>query len=305
MSKLTSEQNRPLFTVFTPTYNRAATLHRVYESLRPQTFRDFEWLIVDDGSQDNTAELVQRWQTEAGFPIRYVKKPNGGKHTAFNRGVQAAHGELLLTLDSDDACLPHSLERLAARWEEISEADRSRYAGITVLCRDEQGNTVGDEFPADTYDSTTFDLHYRLGISGEKWGFVRTALLRRHPYPEYAGERHVPPGYVWLRLGHTHLTRYVNEALRIYYSSDVSITRSLIKLRAASPLGSRDFYAEVLRYPVKLPASFKAAANYIRFSLHGGIAALRTVTASPRPALALAALLLGALLYARDRRVLK
>ena len=81
-----------LFTVFTPTYNRASTLPRVYEGLKPQTFRDFEWLIVDDGSRDNTRELVQMWQAEACFPIRYIYQPNRGKPTAFNRGVQEAQG---------------------------------------------------------------------------------------------------------------------------------------------------------------------------------------------------------------------
>lgn len=82
-----------MLTVFTPTYNRAATLARVYESLQRQTFRDFEWLIVDDGSEDETAELVERWRSTCSFPIRYLWQPNQGKHVAFNRGVELAQGE--------------------------------------------------------------------------------------------------------------------------------------------------------------------------------------------------------------------
>jgi GT2 family glycosyltransferase len=95
----------PLFTVFTPTYNRAHTIGRVYESLRAQTFRDLEWLVVDDGSKDNTREVVEGFAREAGFPIRYVYKENGGKHTARNLAVKHASGELFLVLDSDDSCV--------------------------------------------------------------------------------------------------------------------------------------------------------------------------------------------------------
>ena len=100
-----------VFTVFTPTYNRAYTLHRVYESLKAQTYRDFEWLIVDDGSNDNTRELIQKWQNESLFSIRYIYQQNSGKHIAFNRAVREAKGELFLTLDSDDACVEEALER--------------------------------------------------------------------------------------------------------------------------------------------------------------------------------------------------
>lgn len=303
MHKSMAVTSKHTFTVFTPTYNRVEVLHRVYESLRKQTFRDFEWLIVDDGSQDATGDLVGAWVDEGRFPIRYVKKENGGKHSAFNRGVREASGRLFLTLDSDDACVPEALERLYRRWSEIPEEHRERYAGITVLCRDEEGRVVGDLFPEEVFDATTYDLHYRLGVHGEKWGFVRTELLRQHPYPEYPGERHVPPGYVWLRIGHTYLTRYVNEALRIYYTTDVSITRSLISLRSRSPLGSRDFYAEVLKYPGMNMEKIKAAVNYVRYSLHAGIRLMKLLSGAPRPFLILGGLLPGLGIYLRDKRV--
>src|SRR5438874_2378327 len=94
------------FTVLTPTYNRANTLPRVYDSLRAQSFRDFEWLVLDDGSSDGTKSLIEDWQATSDFPIRYIYQENQGKPAAFNRGVQEASGELLLTLDSDDACVP-------------------------------------------------------------------------------------------------------------------------------------------------------------------------------------------------------
>src|SRR5579883_1323984 len=110
------------FTVLTPTYNRVGYLGRVYESLCAQTFRDFEWIIVDDGSTDGTQELVSSWKPF--FPIRYTWKPNGGKHTAVNVGVAMAAGEFTLILDSDDHCIPHTLERLDYHWKQISNPER-------------------------------------------------------------------------------------------------------------------------------------------------------------------------------------
>jgi glycosyltransferase involved in cell wall biosynthesis len=101
------------FTVFTATYNRAHTLHRVYESLKEQTYRQFEWLIVDDGSTDTTRTLVETWQQEANFLISYYYQENQGKHVAINRGVQEARGEYFLIIDSDDTCVPQTLERFA------------------------------------------------------------------------------------------------------------------------------------------------------------------------------------------------
>lgn len=120
------------FTIFTPTYNRASTLHRVYESLVCQTFQDFEWLIVDDGSTDNTKEVVEEWQNSASFPIRYYWQNNQGKHIAFNFGVQEARGELFLTLDSDDACKPFALDRLKYHWDRIPICERDRFSAVTA-----------------------------------------------------------------------------------------------------------------------------------------------------------------------------
>src|SRR5262249_2422136 len=108
-----STSKMPLFTVFTPTYNRAHTLHRVFDSLCAQTLRDFEWLVIDDGSSDSTRELIDNWTKSAHFTIRYIKQDHSGKHIAHNCAVREARGQFFLTLDSDDACTPQALERMA------------------------------------------------------------------------------------------------------------------------------------------------------------------------------------------------
>ena len=219
------------FTVFTPTYNRARLLSRVYGSLAAQSFRDFEWLIVDDGSTDGTDDLVAAWQKEAAFPIRYLRQENRGKHAAFNRGVAEARGELFLPLDSDDAALPQALERLHFHWQAIPQDKRGDFAAVTALCADESGRVVGERFPADVFDSNSMEINRRYKVRGEKWGFTRTEVLRRFPYPEPPGAKFVPEGIVWSRVATRYKTRFVNEPLRVYFGqAGDQLSRAGLKL---------------------------------------------------------------------------
>mgnify|MGYP000318435424 CR=1 FL=1 len=207
------------FTVFTPTYNRAHTLGRVYESLRAQTFKDFEWVIVDDGSTDGTPDLVAGWKDLAEFPIRYFRKPNQGKHTAFNQGVREARGRLFLSLDSDDSCHPQALERFWHHWQSIPTDARPGFAALTALCEDESGKIVGQLYPSDIFDSDSSEIKHRYKVEGEKWGFIRTDILRQFPYPEPPGVTYVPESVVWIPIAARYKTRFVNEPLRIYHST--------------------------------------------------------------------------------------
>lgn len=292
----------PRFTCFTPTYNRSGTIRVVYESLLSQTFRDFEWLVVDDGSTDGTGALVESLAREAPFPVRYVHKENGGMHSAINVGAREAAGELFLKCDSDDAFDADSLERLDAIWKSIPEGERARYAGATVHCKDAAGLIVGSRFPSATKDGTALDLAHRWKVRGEKWGFVRTELLRQFPFPEFAGERRVPASIVWNRIAAAgYLTRYVDVALRTFIPLADGITLQSARSRARSWRGSRLFYDELSAMPIPLLERIKASANYARFSLHGGEGLVRAVAAAKRPLLALAALVPGWIAYRRDR----
>jgi glycosyltransferase involved in cell wall biosynthesis len=209
--------NSPFFTVFTPTFNRAHTLHRVFESLRAQTIRDFEWLVVDDGSTDDTTELVGGLARRDDFPIRYLRQPHAGKHIAFNLAVREAHGELIAPLDSDDELLPRSLERIREIWRAIPEGQRAGFSGIGGLCRDQHGVMIGDRFPTTPFDTTLSELVYRHRIRGEKWGVTRTEVFRQYPFPEVAGTQFVPEGLIGLQMSKVYQRRYVNEVFRIYY----------------------------------------------------------------------------------------
>ena len=292
------------FTVFTPTYNRAHTLHRVYDSLHTQTYRDFEWLIIDDGSTDNTKELVEQWQKEANFPIRYIHQENAGKHVACNRGVCEAKGELFLTFDSDDACVPETLERFKYHWDSIPEDKRESFSAITALCVDREGRLVGNLFPFDIIDSNTFEMETKYHIVGDKWGFQRTDVLKEFPFPEIPGEKFVTEGIVWNRLSHKYQTRFVNEKLKIVEYMNDGLTASSVRVRASNPLGARLYYQEYLRLDIPLNKKIKNLINYIRFSFHADTSIPRIVVDSGYKSLASLLLPVGYVIYAKDVREL-
>lgn len=257
----------PTFTVFTSAYNRSHTLHRVYESLRQQTCRDFEWLIVDDGSTDDTQQCVETWQRQADFPIRYLRQENQGKHVAFNRGVREARGDLFVSLDSDDACAPAALQTFKAHWEAIPPSQRHRFSGVTCLCVDQFGRPVGNRFPKDVMDSDGLEIRYRYKVSGEQWGFHRTDLLRQFPFPEVVKRRYIPEGLIWARLARLYKTRFINDALRTYFVEGPSMVHGGTPGRNA--FGGRMYHLMVLNeerdFLRHAPLAFlRSAALYAR-----------------------------------------
>jgi len=261
-----------VFTVFTPTYDRAHLLPRVYDSLRAQTFRDFEWLIVDDGSSDGTRDLIQSWRQEADFDIVYIHQENQGKHVAYNRGVQAARGELFLTLDSDDACVPEALARLKHHWDSIPIEERDRFSAVTAMCMDPAGHVIGARFPQDIIDSDSLECHFRFKVRDEKWGFQRTAVLRQFGMPgREVGRSYMPEALVWWKIARQYKTRYVNEALRIYHTGHDSIMRQRDP-RVRAP-GAELFYRTMLNcyidYLRYAPLAFlSSAVLWARYSFH-------------------------------------
>jgi len=220
----------PQFTVFTSTYNRAHTIHRVYDSLRAQTLRDFEWLVVDDGSTDTTSDLVANWARTATFPIRYIKQQHSGKHIAHNLALCEARGQLFVPLDSDDACLPQALERLAHHWYAIPAAQRLSYSGVVCLCCNQFGTLVGDRFPVDPFDGDLREMIYVHRVRGEKWLTAPTDVLRRHPFPEIRDTEFIPEFTVWVEIAKAYKMRCVNETLRVYYVDD-EVTGTVLSKR--------------------------------------------------------------------------
>jgi len=296
------------FTVFTPTFNRAHTLHRAYLSLQAQTCRDFEWLIVDDGSADGTEELVQRWQREALVPIRYVRQPHGGAHRAHQNCLVEARGELIIKLDSDDGCVATALERLKHHWLALPASERSAFSGITALCQDQAGELVGDVFPESPLDCSAAELEYEHRVRGEKWGCVRADVLRMFPYPEDVPGNFIPESYVWVQVSRQFKTRHVNEILRVYWTDAPSLVHGRPEPKR-NAVGHRLMFQMVLNHeanwatvaPLRL---LRAAAQYARFAAHSGqglVAQWKGLTGPGARALWAVGLPVAAAMVLRDR----
>lgn len=290
------------FTVFTPTFNRVHLLPKVYDSLKKQTFQDFEWLIVDDGSTDNTFELVDYWQQEAAFPIRYYWQQNAGKHVARNFGVSQAQGELFFTLDSDDEIVPHSLERFRYHWVNIAPDQRERFAGVAGLCMRPDGSIIGTKFPRNKFDSNMFEIRNKYRVRGEKCGFQRTDVMKQFPFPVFEGERFLTEAVVWNRIAQNYKTRFVNEIFRKYEVLSDGLSVSYLKLRIKSPKGFALYFNEYLSMPVSLRGKLKSGVNYVRCSLLGEKRMIKIIKEAKVPLFAIVGIPLGWILYLKDRR---
>jgi glycosyltransferase involved in cell wall biosynthesis len=277
MTKIESnspEKVSPLFTVFTPTYNRAHTLGRVYDSLKKQTLQDFEWVIVDDGSSDETRTLIESWLNEPpSFPVRYFYQSNRGKHGAINYGVQEANGFFFIIFDSDDACVPEALERFAYHWHNIAESERDSFCGVTSLCQDQYGHLVGVPFPGDVVVSNHLEMIYNFKVKNEMWLCIRTNVMREFPFPEVK-VRYFPEGTVWTRMAKVYKTLYVNEMLREYWQDQPSLMRG--RSPADNAAGGRLALLAVLSEQIDWflydPTYFvRCAVQYARCSFHSNL----------------------------------
>src|ERR1035437_6731789 len=217
----TNRENEPItFSVFTPVYNRKDKIHRVWNSLNNQTYKKFEWIIVDDGSMDDILSLLYSYKEKAFFNVVVLTQPNQGKHIACNRAVDIAVGELFVCADSDDEFVPETLEIFAKYWIGIPENVRNKYSGINVLCKDSvTGEIIGEKFPNSPFISNNLDLEYKYKINGEKWGCVRTDLLRLRKNPDIPGD-FCPETWMWYWFARRYSALCINYVLKIYYRGE-------------------------------------------------------------------------------------
>lgn len=218
---------RPFFTLFTPAYNCENTIHRVFSSVAKQTFRDFEWIIINDGSKDNSSEVIKNLIKKDGYrdiEITFLEFENFGKHSVWNKGVKLGRGKFFVPADADDAFLPDALEFFYQKISSFSVEQLDTISGINVICLDnDTENIVGDSYPTDGYICTNFELKYKLNLSGEKWGCIKLDLLKLYPFPEIRHSNY-PEDYIWFTLGKTYKVICYNKPLRKYYTTENGIT---------------------------------------------------------------------------------
>ena len=285
-------------TVFTPAYNRAHTLPRTYESLLAQSCKDFVWLIVDDGSADNTGELVRSWQEkDNGFEIRYIYKENGGMHTAHNTAYENIDTELNTCIDSDDCLAPGAVEKILGKWEQVRDQG---YAGIIALDSDMDGNIIGQGFP-DGMTETTLMGYYAAGGSGDKKLIYRTDVINSYPpYPVFEGERYVALAYKYRLIDQDYKLAVLGEVVcNVDYQPDGHST-GMWKEYVRSPKGFAFWRKVCMQYPESKKRLVVDCIHYVAESLIAG--EKHFIRESPRKVLTTLVAPVGAFLSLHIRR---
>lgn len=259
-------------TICTPTYNRAYLLDKLYISLKNQNFGFFEWLIIDDGSLDNTEEVVNSFIEEKLINIRYIKKENGGKHTALNVGIDKAKGELFWIVDSDDYIVEDSLNYIWNKWSEIE--NKSKFAGLSGLRGYSNGNIIGSKSNNEYIDTDTLSYRYKYRISGDKAEVYRTDVLRKFKFPEFTSEKYVTEAVVWNRIANENLKlRFLNKVTYVCEYLDGGLTNTSDKNIMESWQGTTLYYKELLSYK-QVPLKDKilnGARAYLHYCYEKGI----------------------------------
>lgn len=286
-----------LITVFTPAYNRAHLLPRLFESLLRQTLRDFEWLVVDDGSADNTAEVVKELARVADFPVRYVRKENGGKHTAVNLGVTLAEGELFFILDSDDELPADSLKIISEKYAAVK--GRGDICGVCGYMAHRNGAVIGHP-RIDGVEASSVEMRCKYKVAGDMAEVFCTSVLREFPFPEIAGEKFCPEALVWNRIARRYRLYIFSDVIYFRDYLDGGLTDNIVRIRMHSPVASMMAYAEMTEFPaMPLRVKARAAINYWRFRL----CKRRGMSEFPRLGLRWSwAAPLGAMMHLRDKR---
>lgn len=250
-----------ILTVFTPTYNRKNTLKRTYSSLCNQTCKDFVWLVVDDGSTDGTANLVNRWRADDNdFEIQYIYKENGGMHTAHNVAYANIKTELNTCIDSDDSMPPNAVKVILDTWEQIRDKG---YAGIMALDADmATGKIIGKGFPNGAKEMTATG-YYAGGGSGDKKLIYRTDIINSVPsYPEFPGEKYVALAYKYILVDQSYKMFLLNEVVCDVEYLQTGSTNTMFDNYLQNPNGWIFWRKIQMTYPYNLFHLLKNCIHY-------------------------------------------
>jgi glycosyltransferase involved in cell wall biosynthesis len=261
-----------LLTVFTPTYNRRHLLPRLYESLRAQTQKDFEWLVIDDGSSDGTEDLFTSVFHDDLFPIRLRRTENRGKHAASNTAAELARGEFMMSVDSDDWLTPDAIHILSEGWDAIEPSMRDRFCGVGALNMKSDGTPLTRLLGADWLDARPIEMGERYGFGGDKSEMFRVDMLRACPFPE-EGVTFVPEGLIWNRVSRDHEVRYLSQYVKFcdYQATGLSARGRELRMRNSRIM--IQYYAELQAFYCHLlpwKSRAKARVNEIRYLIHSG-----------------------------------
>ena len=271
-----------MITVFTPAFNRAPELKRLYASLLTQDYSDFEWLIVDDGSTDSTREAVAEMSAEGRLNIRYVYQENKGKSKAVNHGIDLALGEAFFCIDSDDYFMPSVLGVVAKEFENIKDNSDVGGLGFLHLHADSE-KIVGTAYPQDSMTDTYFNIYNKYGVTGDKQFVFKTSVMREYKFPEIENEKFVPEALMFNRISQKYKMKFFNTPIVYKEYLESGYTAGYFNLCKRNPVGQVLYYKEL--YALQ-PSLYNAAA-YDMYCMYAGVGLAAAVKEHPSPFVAL------------------
>lgn len=259
-----------MITVLTPTFNRGGRLQSLWDSLQKQTVKDFEWLVVDDGSTDGTKDLITQLQEKSDFPIRYIYKNNGGKHTALNVGIQTICSELIFIVDSDDCVTDDAVESIL----KIHKKYRSQnnICGYAFLRAFPDGKVNGKKFDVDEKIGSYIDVRVNGDDTGaDKAEVFKTHCLKEFPFPEYPNEKFLGEDLVWVRMARKYEMVHINKAIYVGNYLEDGLTNNRRKHNIASPIGCMHRAEEFMEPDLKTRYRIKGGLQYIVYGRFAGV----------------------------------
>lgn len=253
-----------LVTIFTPAYNRGHLLNRLYKSLLVQTMNDFEWVIVDDGSIDETEIIVKEFIEENIIKITYYKQTNSGKHIAINNGVGLAKGELFFIVDSDDFLTPNSLEKVKEKYLQVK--DKPDFAGVAGRKGYSETEFIGSKDAYSDIFASALEFRYKYNKKGDMAEVVKTSVLKEFLFPVIPHEKFCTEGLVWFRIAKKYKMLWFSEIIYIAEYLEGGLSNNIFKVRKNSPQYATLFYSELERMDIPLLQKLKSNINFWRFA---------------------------------------
>jgi len=252
-----------LITIFTPTYNRGSLLNNLFLSLLEQSKKVFEWIIVDDGSSDDTKIVVQKFIESADFPIRYIYQENQGKHIAINCGVQNALGELFFIVDSDDY-LPHNaIEVIVNQYSSIRFNEK--YCGLCGIKAFFDYTPVCGKIDFQELHCSSLDFRFKYKVKGDVAEVFKTSIIKQYSFPKINGEKFCPEGLINNRMSTNYIIKYFKDIIYLCEYRKDGLSANIIKVRYNSPSYSMLYYSEFTNLKLPVTQIIKAGINFWRF----------------------------------------
>ena len=267
---------KPFITIFTPTYNRGYVINKLYDSLLKQTIKDFEWIVIDDGSKDNTKELMEEIKNEGLIQLNYINKENEGKYKAINEALELAQGELFMIVDSDDYLTDDAIFQIREYYQQIR--GKENFIGVVGL----RGNNNMEIYTGYYYenleknkyynleyiDADYIDYRYKYKISGDRAEVCITEKLKKYKFPEITDEKFMSEGYLWNRLANDgYKFRYFNKIIYITEYLEDGLSKNMKEIKKMNPKNSMlEFNENISIRKLPFKVKIKSCVNYYRYS---------------------------------------